>query len=110
MKEFLNHRDTHASSSHELLLEPQRKVVSHKHSIYSHFPKDRNCEICQRTKIKRAPRRRRTGEVIPRAENFGDMITADHKVLNEEGESRRNHRYAVGGTRLGFSMASIVSV
>ena len=26
---------------------------------------------------------------------FGHLITADHKVLNEEGESRNNHRYAV---------------
>ena len=43
----------------------------------------------------RAPCRRRTGEALPRAEKFGDMITADHKVLNEEGESRNNHRYAV---------------
>ena len=29
------------------------------------------------------------------AENFGDLITADQKVLNEEGESRNNHGYAV---------------
>ena len=26
---------------------------------------------------------------------IGDLITADHKVLNEEAESRNNHRYAV---------------
>ena len=40
--------------------------------------------------------RRRTGEAsIPRAEKFGDLLAADHKVLNEEGESRNNHRYAV---------------
>ena len=32
---------------------------------------------------------------MPRAEHFGDLITADHKVLNEEGGSRNNHRYAV---------------
>ena len=32
---------------------------------------------------------------FPRADKFGDLITADHKVLNEEGESRNNHRYAV---------------
>ena len=43
----------------------------------------------------RAPRRRRTGEAVPQAEKFGDLITADHKVLNEDGESRDNHRYAV---------------
>ena len=39
--------------------------------------------------------KRRTGEAAPRAEKSGDLITADHKVLNEEGESRNNHRYAV---------------
>ena len=40
----------------------------------------------------RTPCRRRTGEALPRAEKFGDLITADHKVLNEERESRENHR------------------
>ena len=66
-----------------------------KHSVYTHFPKDRNCEIRKRTKITRAPCRRRNGEVVPRAANFGDLITADHKVLSESCESRNNHRYAV---------------
>ena len=66
-----------------------------KHSVYTHFPKDRNCEICQRTKITRAPCRRRICRVVPRAENFGDLITADHKVLSEGCECRSNHRYAV---------------
>ena len=79
--------------------DPERptKVVSksRKHRIYSHFPKDRNCEVCLRTKMTRAPCRRRTGEALPRAEKFGDLIKADHKILNEEGESRNNHRYAV---------------
>ena len=27
--------------------------------------------------------------------NFGDLITADHKVLSDNSESRNNHRYAV---------------
>ena len=44
--------------------------------------------------MKRAPCRRRTGEAVPRAETFGYLRTADHKVLNEEGESRNNHRHA----------------
>ena len=43
----------------------------------------------------KAPCRRRIGRVVPRAENFGDLITADHKVLSEGCESRNNHRYAV---------------
>ena len=50
-------------------------------SVHTHFPKVRNCEICQRTKITRAPCRRRIGRVAHRAENFGDFTTADHKVL-----------------------------
>ena len=32
---------------------------------------------------------------MSRAENVGDLITADNKVLSEESESRNNHRYAV---------------
>ena len=90
-------RDSHASSSDEASLEPmfKRRAVLGKHSVYTHFPKDRNCEICQRTKITRAPCRRRNGEAVPRAENFGDLITADHKVLSDNCESQTNHRYAV---------------
>ena len=66
-----------------------------KHSVYTHFPKDRNCEICQRPKMTRAPCRRRIGGAVHRAENFGDLITADHKVLSEGCDSRYDHRYAV---------------
>ena len=56
--------------------------------------------LCQETKkrhnkITKAPCRRRIGGAVPRAANFGDLITADHKVLSENGESRNNHRYAV---------------
>ena len=39
--------------------------------------------------------RRRNGGAVFRTENFGDLITADHKVLSENCESRNNHRYAV---------------
>ena len=90
-------RDSHASSSHEASLEPApaRSTDLGQHSVYTHFPKDLNCEICQRTKITRAPCRRRIGGVVPRAENFGDLITADHKVLSENCKSRNNHRYAM---------------
>ena len=30
-----------------------------------------------------------------RAEHFGDLITAEHKILIEESDSWNNHRYAV---------------
>ena len=47
---------SHASSSHEVSLERlQRDEDLGKHSVSTHFPKDRNCEICKRTKITRAP-------------------------------------------------------
>ena len=91
------HGGSHASSSHEVSLERtfKRREDLGEHSVYIHFPKDRNCEICQRTKNTRAPCRRRNGGAVPRAENFGDLTTADHKVLSDNYESRNNHRYAV---------------
>ena len=46
-------------------------------------------------KITRAPCRRRSGGAVLLAENFGDLITADLKVLSDNCESRYNHRYAV---------------
>ena len=73
------------------ILEP----VSGKHSVFAHFSKDPECDICLKTKVTRASCRRRAGTVVPRAEHFGDLITADHKVLSEESESRNNHRHAV---------------
>ena len=88
---------SHASSSHEASLEPttKRREDLGKHSVYTHFPKDRKCEICHRSKITRAPCRRRNGGTVPRAENFGDLLTAFHKVLSENCESRNIHRYAI---------------
>ena len=84
-----------AHISHDSDSERPTEVTSRKHCIFTHFPKDPNCEVCLRTKLTRAPCRRRTDEAVHRAEKFGDLITADHKVLNVEGEFRNNHRYAV---------------
>ena len=57
--------------------------------------KDRNCEVCKRTKITSAPCRKRTGEAPPRARRFGRLITADHKFLNEDWQPRNNQRNSV---------------
>ena len=91
------HGDSHASSSHDVSLEPTFKRCEDlcKHSVYSHSSKDRNCEICQWTKVTRAPCRRHIGGAVPRAVNYGDLITADQKVPSDNCESRNNHRYAV---------------
>ena len=51
-------RRSHDSDSERLT----KVVVSRKHTCYTHFPKDRNNEICKRTKITRGPRRKRIGE------------------------------------------------
>ena len=42
-----------ASSSHDDSLEPTTKRSEDlgKHSVHTRFPKDRNCEICKRTKL-----------------------------------------------------------
>ena len=86
-----------SNSSRELPMELRAKVEpgSGKHSVFTHFPKDPGCDICLKTKMTRASCRRRAGTLVPRAERFGDWITADHTVLSEESESRNNHRYAV---------------
>ena len=92
-----HYREAHASSSHEASLEPttQRREDLGKRHVHTHFPQDRNCEICERTKITRVPCRRRKGEAELRADNFGDLITAVHKALSDNCEFRNNHRYAV---------------
>ena len=48
------HRDSHASSSHEVSLEPtfKRREDLCKHSVHTLFSKDRKCEICQRNKLR----------------------------------------------------------
>ena len=48
---------SHASSPHEVSLEPttKRREDLGNHSVHTHFPKDRNCEISQRTKITKGP-------------------------------------------------------
>ena len=91
MMEFLN-TDSHASSSHEVSLEPTCKRCEDlgKHSVYTHFPKDRNCRSVRGQKLQ-GPRAR-NGGAVPRAERFGDLITADHKVLSDNCESRNNHQ------------------
>ena len=56
------------------------------------------CDVRKRAKIRSDPCRRNPEsreDRIPQATHFEDTITTDHKVLNEENESRLFHRYAV---------------
>ena len=58
-------------------------------------PKTEIARSVRGLKIRRVPCRRRNGGAVLRAEHFGDLTTADHKVLSDNCESRNNHRSAV---------------
>ena len=84
---------SHASSSHEASLEPiaKRREDLGKHNVHSHFPKDRNCEICKRTKITRAPCRRRKGEQSSiRSRGTGSSYSMDPGVSVQKQNFTRN--------------------
>ena len=69
-----------------------------KHNLFTHFPKDRNCEICRACKTDRAHCRKKTTEKpsdLPVPTAFGDQITADHKIINEDNQSRECDRVAL---------------
>ena len=84
-----------ADMSHDSDPERPKKMALREHSIYTHFPKDQIFEVCKHTKITWPPCRRRTGNSVLRAEKFGDLITTDHKVLNEGIELMHYHRYSI---------------
>ena len=68
------------------------------HNLFSHFLKDLVCQVCRSKKVTRALCTRNLDDRADRikiAERFGDMFTADHKLLNEDQESRLHHNYAV---------------
>ena len=69
-------------------------MTNRKHSIYIHFIKGRNCDVCLKTKITGVPCSRRDEGSIPRFVKFDDLVTSDHKILNVESESRNNYRYS----------------
>ena len=77
------HAPAHISQDSDSEHPTKVATKSRKHSIFTHFPKDRDYDVCLK-KITKASCRRRTGEAPPRAEKFGDLITADHKSLMKD--------------------------
>ena len=64
----------------------------------THFPKESNCEVCELTKTTKPPCRNRPdarGDSSHLPQIFGAALSADQNVLNEENESRLQHRGAV---------------
>ena len=65
--------------------QPATKLTQH--NVFTHFPKCPDCPICNQSKIARAHCRRKrrcNGDDLPRPKRFGDSITADHMILNED--------------------------
>ena len=89
------HRDSHASSSHDPSLEPMRSVDLGKHSVYTHFPEVRNCEICQRTKITRAPCRRTYWQSRTSCRKFWWFNYSRSQSSQWQLRISKNHRYAL---------------
>ena len=59
------------------------------HNIFTHFPKDPACRICQLSKVQRAHCKVKVehkGDDLLIPQKFGDAITCDHKILNEDQE------------------------
>ena len=65
--------------------------MSATHNMFTHFPKDPNCRVCQLTKTTRArvtTKAEKAPDDLPQPKQFADAITADHAILNEEDTSR----------------------
>ena len=60
-----------------------------KQSIYTHFPEDRNCDVCFEDQNYEVSMQKTPTGIYSASRNIRDLITADHKVLNEECESRK---------------------
>ena len=79
---------------------PKRKTLCKPgdHNIFTHFPKDPNCEVCQSCKSQRAHCKSSSApgaDKLPIPVNFADAITADHAILNEDDKSRTEDRTAL---------------
>ena len=57
------------------------------HNLFTHYPKDPNCEVCKKTNTTRASCRtkpKRCVDEIAPCTKSRDLITADHTILNVE--------------------------
>ena len=69
-----------------------------KHNVFTHFPKCPGCDICDATKMQKTSARIVTGkdpEDRPPPAAFGDMLTADHKVMAQDEISKAGDKYAL---------------
>ena len=63
---------------------------------FTHLPKNPKCEVCKRTAITRAPCTKTNKQShTSRKECLLTLVTTDHKIPNEDGESHNNQWFAV---------------
>ena len=80
------------------------------HNIYTHFPRDPNCEICQNNKTHRAylksklePARRSAGtKEICRCHHHGSQNTKRRRSIKRKGSCRTSHKRQI------YSMAAVL--
>ena len=91
-------KDLHAVGSvggkFKLRFDPKKNS----NNLLTHSPMDPNCPVCNSCKRNRARcRSKKHGEpdLLPEPKNFADAMTADHKIMNEDDESREHDRVAL---------------
>ena len=68
------------------------------HNCFTHFPKDPGCPVCAKCKTQRSQHRVSKGpapDSLPPPQAFADAITADHKILSEDGQGRKDDKTAL---------------
>ena len=108
LEDLETHVPAHISERESSDSEGSTKIVtqkSRKHSIYTHFPKDRNCDVCRRTKITRSPTRIYfASRKIRWLDNSRSQNPQWGSWISEQSSTRCR------GTRSGHSMDTILSL
>ena len=76
----------------------EQEVETSVHNIFTHFPKDPNCEVCNACKCARSRcMRKQFGKIsyVQKPVEFADAVTADHSIINEEDQSRFEDQVAL---------------
>ena len=89
------HRDSHASFSHELSSEPTRSVDLGKHSVFFSLPERPKLRDLPEDQDHKGSVQKTHWQSRASCRKLWWFIAAHHKVLSEGCESRNNHRYAV---------------
>ena len=77
------------------------------HNEFTHFPHDPNCKICVASRLQKAARPFKIDNARPHAFapalKFGDRLTADHAIMNQENMSAEDEALVACVIQDGFS-------